>query len=258
MDPEANGLTVHRSSSSMRWELPCSSAGDLDRHKKGMGIGILVALGFSPPTAALQVEQASRTPPPARYNVAILEDLGTPQCALLEQAVAINAAGETVGTVCADGAARAAHWSAQGKLTQLAPSDAPGDSFAYDLNDHGVVVGGMAQGEARTAFLWSAERGRTELDLGPGAVPLGINASGTVAFSLPSLKEVVGATWSEAAGVSAIRGLRGDVLVRAIGPSGSVAGICGGGATPARGFLLRGDGTLLELAAVDGFLHSHG
>jgi uncharacterized membrane protein len=190
--------------------------------------------------------------------VLVLEDLRTPGCPQFQQAVAINAGGETVGSVCADGAARAAYWSTEGKLTALAQSDAPGDSFAYDINDLGVVVGGAVQGPLRTAFLWTTERGRVELDLGPGAVPVAINAGGTVAFSLPARPDLVGALWTEGSGVSAIGGLSGDVLVRAIGARGSVAGIAGGGTIPARGFLRRADGTLLELAVATGFQHSHG
>ena len=201
---------------------------------------------------------APHRPPPVQFTAVLLEDLEPRGCPLFEQAVAINAAGETAGTVCANGAARAAYWSAEGKLTQLAPPDAPGDSFAYDINDQGVVVGGTVRGPERTAFLWTAEHGRVELDLGPGAVPLAIGASGAVAFSAPSHNALIGGIWTEGSGVAAITGLEGDVLVRAIGPTGSVTGIAGGGLIPARGFLRHADGTLLALGVADGFLHSHG
>jgi len=234
----------------------------------GRAVGLVLVLGIPAAASGLfgdgqeqgaeKGKPAQHRPPPAQFTAVILEDLGAHGCPLFEQAVAINAAGETAGTVCADGATRAAYWSAEGKLTPLAAADAPGDSFAYDINDQGVVVGGTANGAQRMAFLWSAEHGRVELDLGPGAVPLAIGASGAVAFSLPAQHALVGAIWTKGAGVSTIEGLSGDVLVRAMGPGGSVVGIAGGGELPARGFLRRADGTLLELGVPDGFLHSHG
>jgi uncharacterized membrane protein len=251
----------------IRIHLPRLSAAALGARGIGSAVSLVLALSITTAvcwaSADRQEQEAANRPPPHRpppvqFTAVILEDLGTRGCPLFEQAVAINAAGETAGTVCAEGVARAACWSVEGKLTQLAPADAPGDSFAYDINDQGVVVGGTVRGQDRTAFLWSAEHGRVELDLGPGAVPLAIGASGAVAFSLPTRRALVGGIWTEGSGVAAIEGLDGDVLVRAIGPSGSVAGIAGGGSLPARGFLRRGDGTLLELGVADGFLHSHG
>lgn len=222
-----------------------------------LGVPCLAAsLVFAP--AVQEASSDSPRPPPAHFTVLLLEDFRKPGCAQLEQAVAINAAGEAVGSVCAGGAARAAYWSAEGKLTALVEPDVPGDSLASDINDAGVVVGHVVSGAHSAPYLWSAERGRVQLDLALGAVPLSINASGTMAFCFPARNQTLGATWSESAGVSMLQGFEGDVLLRGINAQGDVTGIAGGGERPARGFLRLADGTLRELGAAAGFQHSHG
>jgi len=203
-------------------------------------------------------QEEQPAPPPVRFHVIVLDNLRSAGCATHEEAVAINARGETVGSICLEGTARAAYWSAEGELRLLVDKQSKGDSFALDINDAGVAIGYTAQGSSRSAFRWSIEAGRVELDFPAGAVPLAVDLESMIAFSFPAERAVLSATWHEGADTTPLSGLKGDVLVRDVNRSGSLTGIVGGGALPARAFLQRKGGALLDLGVAPGFGHSHG
>jgi len=201
---------------------------------------------------------ATQGSPPVQYEVHVLDSLSGYSEGQHEQAVAINASGEAVGTVVQDGRSVAAHWSKDGALTVLY-SGAPGSSsFAFDLTDDGVAVGYSVLGDEVTAFRWSQSTGTLPLDLGPHAVPLAINGAHTIAYTYRSGQVLASALRDAGHGTTPISGGPLDVLVRDLNVHGAATGILGSSDPPARPFLWTPGGGTALLAIPPGFELAHG
>jgi uncharacterized membrane protein len=183
------------------------------------------ALALSLPALAAQ----TAPPPPVRFKVLVLETHAATSNAGNEEARCINAAGETAGQVLVTGGMHAARWSADGALTDLGITGGCAFSSANGISDTGAVVGASLQGAPDNAFLWTPSGGTTQLALPSNCYPASVLDDGSIAFTaIFSGQQPLGVLWHP--GVSNHRIIAagsGDVFVRDLSPSGSVAGHAG-------------------------------
>jgi probable HAF family extracellular repeat protein len=102
--------------------------------------------------------------------------------ASFSQAFRINDAGQIVGkSRTEDGPLHATLWE-DGNLTGIGTVDGAIESFATDVNRHGVVVGSSVFGADSVAFRWTQQDGFTSYSPGPGRLANagfnGINSDG--------------------------------------------------------------------------------
>jgi uncharacterized membrane protein len=214
-------------------------------------LALPLALALSLPALAAQ----SAPPPPARFKVLVLETHGQTSNAGNEEARCINAAGETAGQVLVTGGMHAARWSADGVLTDLGITGGCTFSSASGISEAGAVVGASLQGAPDNAFLWTPAGGTTQLALPSNCYPAAILDDGSIAFTaIFSGLQPLGVLWHP--GVSNHRIVAagsGDVFVRDLSPSGSVAGHAGYPGVGTRGFRWTTHLGLVDLTPPAGF-----
>ncbi len=117
-------------------------------------------------------------PPPAlTYNIIDLGTFG----GLSSVALAVNESGQVVGSADTSQGLRHAYRWENGVMTDLGTLGFPtAQSEAWDINNHGVVVGIVGGGDPNRAFIW---QNGVQTEIGPPQVPKsanGINDAGQV------------------------------------------------------------------------------
>jgi uncharacterized membrane protein len=176
--------------------------------------------------ASSQALPQGRSQQPPRFRAVLLESPGHPGLIGNEEALAVNASGETAGRVFVGDAAHAARWAPDGSLTLIGTTGGCAFSEGADINDDGVVVGSSKVGAPDNAFRWSAASGTTLLPLPARCYPEAVDAQGTVAFTaLLSGSPALGGTWSPVDGAHRLLLASGDVFVRDLNDFGAVTGL---------------------------------
>lgn len=144
------------------------------------------------------------------------------------RAFGLNEAGQVVGVAEAVGGRQRAFLWAQGQLTDLGTLGGR-DSWAYDINNHGQVVGWAAGSGGRLGFLWQA--GTISPLSSPGATPgvaFAINDAGQVAGNFITGGPPQAYRWESGVAAQLNPGAgKTEAAARAINSLGQVAGDAG-------------------------------
>ncbi|GAA0930105.1 hypothetical protein [Nonomuraea longicatena] len=173
------------------------------------------------------------------------------------QAWGINASGVVVGDseILQNGAYEwhAVRWNPDGSVTDLAPPGAVG-STAYDVNDHGVVVGPSWKADnSWRALRWNPDGSVTDLPPLPGGAspyPISINAGGVVAgYSQDAAGTWRAVRWSPGGAITALPGLpdSAEDYVWSINRSGVIVGYSVSASGESRPVKWNPDGSITRL-----------
>jgi uncharacterized membrane protein len=195
-------------------------------------LAVSLALALAVPAQAAQ----SSAPAPVRFRVVVLGTHGLSSNLGNEEATCINSKGETAGTVLVAGSAHAAHWSVDGKLTDLGTTGGCTYSWASGISDAGAVVGISSQLAPDNSFLWTQAGGTHPLALPSKCYPAAILDDGTIAFTAFLGLFPIGSLWKPGVSNQRIVAAGGEVYVRDLSPSGSVSGLTTKPGSPNRAF----------------------